>query len=52
VKKARKYAIVLIFVAAALLTPPDVLTQILMAIPLLALFELSILAASLLRKRD
>ncbi len=52
VKKARKYAIVLIFVAAALLTPPDVLTQILMAIPLLALYELSILAAYALRKRD
>jgi len=52
VKKARKYAIVIIFVAAALLTPPDVLTQILMAIPLLALYELSILAAYLLRKRD
>ena len=52
VKRARKYAIVFIFVAAALLTPPDVLTQILMAIPLLALYELSILAAYMLRKRD
>ncbi len=52
VKKARKYAIVLIFVVAAILTPPDVLTQILMAIPLLVLYELSILAAYLLRKRD
>ena len=52
VRRARKYAIVLIFVVAAILTPPDVLTQILMAIPLLALFELSILAAYALRKRS
>ena len=52
VKKARRYAIVIIFVAAAIVTPPDALTQILMAIPLLALYELSILAAYLLRKRD
>jgi sec-independent protein translocase protein TatC len=38
-----KYAIVLIFVVAALLTPPDVLTQLLMAGPLIILYGLSIL---------
>lgn len=38
-----KYAIVLIFIVAALLTPPDVLTQLLMAGPLLVLYGLSIL---------
>ena len=38
-----KYAIVLIFIVAALLTPPDVLTQLLMAIPLIMLYGLSIL---------
>ena len=37
-----KYAIVIIFIVAALLTPPDVLTQMLMAIPLIALYGLSI----------
>jgi sec-independent protein translocase protein TatC len=40
-----KYAVVLIFVFAALLTPPDVLTQFLMAIPLILLYGLSILIA-------
>ncbi len=35
----RKYAIILIFIVAALLTPPDVLSQILLAIPLMILFE-------------
>ncbi|OYX69256.1 MAG: hypothetical protein B7Y79_00080, partial [Rhodospirillales bacterium 35-44-4] len=35
----RKYAIILIFIVAAILTPPDVLSQILLAIPLMILFE-------------
>ncbi len=40
-----KYAVVAIFVLAALLTPPDVLTQFLMALPLIGLYGLSILIA-------
>jgi len=38
-----KYAVVIIFIVAALLTPPDVLTQLLMAIPLVMLYGISIL---------
>ena len=38
-----KYAIVIIFLIAALLTPPDVLTQLLMAAPLILLYGISIL---------
>ena len=38
-----RYAIVLIFIIAAILTPPDVLTQMLMAIPLILLYGVSIL---------
>jgi len=38
-----KYAIVIIFIVAAFLTPPDVLTQLLMAGPLIILYGLSIL---------
>jgi sec-independent protein translocase protein TatC len=38
-----RYAIVLIFIVAALLTPPDVLTQCLMAVPLIILYGLSII---------
>jgi sec-independent protein translocase protein TatC len=41
--KARRYAIVGIFVIAAILTPPDVVSQCLLAIPMMALFEISIL---------
>ncbi len=41
--KGRRYAIVLIFLLAAILTPPDVVSQVLLAIPLLLLYEISIL---------
>ena len=40
---ARRYAIVFIVIAAAILTPPDVVSQILLALPMWGLFELSIL---------
>ncbi len=44
-KKGRRYATVLIFIIAAILTPPDVISQILLAIPMLILYEASILMA-------
>ncbi|CRF49207.1 Twin-arginine translocation protein TatC [Helicobacter heilmannii] len=40
-----KYAIVAIFIVAAIITPPDVMSQILMAMPLIGLYGLSILIA-------
>jgi len=40
--KKRKYAILLVFVIAALFTPPDIVTQGLMALPLMLLYEISI----------
>ena len=42
-QKNRKYAIVLIFLFSALLTPPDIFSQIILAIPLLLMYEISIL---------
>jgi sec-independent protein translocase protein TatC len=44
-KKYRKYAILIFFCGAAVLTPPDVVTQIMMALPLMLLYEISILGA-------
>jgi len=41
-KKKRKYAILLVFVVAAIFTPPDVVTQVLMALPLMLLYEISL----------
>jgi sec-independent protein translocase protein TatC len=50
-KQKRRYAILLIFIIAAFLTPPDVISQFLMAIPLMALYEFSILIAKLAGKK-
>ncbi|MFC7735650.1 twin-arginine translocase subunit TatC [Roseomonas sp. GCM10028921] len=44
-RAGRRYAIVGMFVAAAIMTPPDVISQVGLAVPLIALYELSILAA-------
>ena len=50
-KKRRKYVIVIIFAVAALLTPPDPITQIGLGIPLLILYELSILSVKIIEKK-
>ncbi len=50
--KGRKYAIVLTFVVAAFLTPPDIISQVLLALPILALYELSILLIRLTVPKD
>jgi sec-independent protein translocase protein TatC len=42
----RRYAIVLIFIVAAIATPPDVISQTALALPLLLLYELSIFAVA------
>ena len=47
-----KYAIIIIFVVAALLTPPDVLTQLLMAGPLIILYGVSILLVKMVNPAD
>lgn len=41
-RKYRKYAILVIFIVAAILTPPDVFSQVLMAFPMIFLYEVSI----------
>ena len=47
----RKYVVVMIFAAAALLTPPDPITQIGLALPLLLLYELSIFTVTFVEKK-
>ena len=51
-KDRRKYVIVIIFAAAAILTPPDPVTQIGLAIPLLILYELSIFSVKIIERRS
>jgi len=52
-RKYRKHAIVVIFIIAAVITPPDVFSQMLVAIPLLGLYEISILiSARVMRQKE
>ncbi|MGD9082554.1 MAG: twin-arginine translocase subunit TatC [Desulfobacterales bacterium] len=51
-KKNRKYALLLFFVGAAMLTPPDVVTQVMMALPLILLYEVSIVGARIFGKKN
>ena len=50
-KKVRKYAIVLAFLAAAFLTPPDPFSQISLALPIIILYEISIYLAKIIAKK-
>jgi sec-independent protein translocase protein TatC len=50
-KKNRKYAVLLFFVGAAIITPPDIITQVMMAIPLMGLYEISIIGARIFGKK-
>ncbi len=51
-KNRRRYVIVIIFTVAAILTPPDPITQIGLAIPLLLLYELSIITVKFTEKKN
>ncbi len=46
-KNNRRYAIVIIFALAAIFTPPDVMTQFMMAVPLILLYEVSIMISKI-----
>ncbi len=50
-RKGRKVMIVVIFVMAAIITPPDVVSQVMVALPMILLYELSIALSSLVGKR-
>jgi sec-independent protein translocase protein TatC len=47
----RRFAIVGVFVVAAIITPPDIISQIGLALPILALYEISIIAVRIVEKR-
>ena len=51
-RKNRKYAILIFFVGAAAITPPDVVTQVMMALPLMLLYEISIFGAIMFGKKQ
>ena len=49
--KARKFAIIIIFLVAAIVTPPDVVSQCMVAVPMLGLYQFSILICKLISRR-
>jgi len=51
-KAYRKHAIVVILIISALITPPDVISQILMCFPLLLLYEISIVVANAIKRKE
>lgn len=50
--RGRRYSIVVILIVGAIITPPDVFTQFLLAVPLYILYEISIIVVRLTQKRD
>jgi sec-independent protein translocase protein TatC len=50
-KAKRRYAVVVVFIVAAVLTPPDVISQLALAIPTLLLYEASIIAVQMVEKK-
>ena len=50
-RKGRKYAVVAVFGVAAVLTPPDIISQLGLGIPTLVLYEISILSVTLIERR-
>lgn len=51
-KKIRPYVIIGCFVVGMILTPPDIFSQTLLAVPMWLLFEIGVLCGGLIRKRD
>lgn len=50
-KKYRKHAIVVVLVLSAIITPPDVVSQVIVALPVMGLYEIGIYVSSLVTKR-
>lgn len=51
-KKKRRYVVLVAFIAGAFLTPPDIISQICLALPILVLYEISILLVTMMGKKS
>lgn len=51
-QKYRKHALILVLILAAIITPPDVISQIIVAIPILILYEISIIISKIVIKNE
>ena len=50
--KSRRYVIFSVFILSAILTPPDVISQVLLALPMVLLFEGGLLVARVIERRE
>jgi len=50
-REKRKYAVIITFIVAAVLTPPDIISQVGLALPILILYEISILSVKMVERR-
>ncbi|SHJ71715.1 Sec-independent protein translocase TatC [Anaerobranca californiensis DSM 14826] len=50
-RKYRKFVILAIFTVSAFITPPDIISQVMMAVPMMILYEFSLIASSVIYKR-
>ena len=51
-RKYRKYTLVLVLVLSALITPPDVISQVIVAIPMMILYEISITISKIIIRKE
>ncbi len=51
-KEYRKYALVLVLILAAIITPPDIISQVIVAIPMIVLYEVSIKISKYIIKKE
>lgn len=51
-KKYRKYTLIIVLILAAIITPPDVISQIIVTIPIMLLYEISILISGVIVKKE
>ena len=51
-KKNRKYALVIVLIFAAIITPPDIASQVIVAIPVLVLYQVSILISKIVLRNQ
>lgn len=51
-KTYRKYALIIVLIISAIITPPDIVSQIIVAVPVLILYEISILISKIIYKKE
>jgi sec-independent protein translocase protein TatC len=51
-KKNRKIALVIVLIVSAVITPPDIASQVIVAIPVLVLYEISIIISKRIIKKE